>query len=69
MLAPLHTDASPFALPLPRTELKGVTFVRPELVGEVRYGEQTPEGRLRLPSWRGLRPDKEPDDVVAEPPA
>ncbi len=66
VLTPLHTDASPFATPLPRTELAGVTFVRPELVGEVRYGERTPDGRLRHPSWRGLRPDKTPAEVVTE---
>jgi ATP-dependent DNA ligase len=40
--------------------------VRPELVGEVRYGEWTSDGRLRHPSWRGLRPDKEPGDVHRE---
>ncbi|MFN8033648.1 MAG: ATP-dependent DNA ligase [Mycobacterium sp.] len=66
VLAPLHTDASPFDPPLPRTETKGVTYVRPELVGEVRYGEWTSDGRLRHPSWRGLRPDKEPADVQRE---
>ena len=66
ILTPLHTDASPFAEPLPRIELKGVTFVRPELVGEVRYSDRTPDGRLRHPSWRGLRTDKQPGDVVSE---
>ena len=34
-------------------DAKGVTFVRPELVGEVRYSERTSDGRLRQPSWRG----------------
>ena len=63
VLAPLRTEISPFAEPLPRAELTGVTFVRPELVGEVRYGERTPDGRLRHPSWRGLRTDKSPSDV------
>jgi bifunctional non-homologous end joining protein LigD len=43
-----------------------VTFVKPELVGEVRYGEWTGDGRLRHPSWRGLRPDKSPAEVVVE---
>ena len=66
ILTPLHTDVSPFDAPLPKTELKAVTFVRPELVGEVRYGERTPDGRLRHPSWRGLRPDKDPAEVTAE---
>lgn len=62
-LKPLETDESPFNAPLPRPDAKGVTFVRPELVGEVRYSERTSDHRLRQPSWRGLRPDKEPDEV------
>ncbi|TGD87412.1 ATP-dependent DNA ligase [Mycolicibacterium sp. CH28] len=66
ILAPLHTDESPFASRLPTQDAKGVTYVRPELVGEVRYGEWTSDGRLRHPSWRGLRPDKDPAEVVRE---
>lgn len=67
-LAPLHTDASPFHPALPRTETRDVTYVRPELVGEVRYQELSSDGRLRHPSWRGLRPDKAPSDVNWEVP-
>ena len=66
ILAPLHTDESPFTKRLSGPDAKGVTFVRPELVGEVRYSERTSDGRLRQPSWRGLRPDKTPDGVVWE---
>lgn len=66
ILTPLHTDESPFVAPLSRLDAKGVTYVRPELVGEVRYGEWTSDGRLRHPSWRGLRPDKSPADVEVE---
>jgi bifunctional non-homologous end joining protein LigD len=65
-LTPLQTDESPFNERLPRQDAKGVTFVRPELVGEVRYSERTSDNRLRQPSWRGLRPDKTPDEVVWE---
>ncbi|GAB7143468.1 ATP-dependent DNA ligase [Mycobacterium riyadhense] len=65
-LAPLHTDESPFDTPLPARDAKGVTFVRPTLVGEVRYSEWTPDNRLRQTSWRGLRPDKKPSEVVRE---
>ena len=65
-LASLETDESPFAARLNGPDAKGVTFVRPELVGEVRYSERTSDGRLRQPSWRGLRPDKVPDEVVWE---
>jgi len=66
MLAPLRTDESPFSAPLPTRDAKGVMFVKPALVGEVRYSEWTSDGRLRQPSWRGLRPDKKPDEVVVE---
>jgi DNA ligase D-like protein (predicted ligase) len=65
-LAPLHTDQSPFDALLPAREAKGVTFVEPVLVGEVRYSEWTPDDRLRQSSWRGLRPDKKPSEVVRE---
>ncbi len=66
MLKPLETDESPFNTRLSNLDAKGVTFLKPELVGEVRYSERTSDGRLRQPSWRGLRPDKEPDEVVWE---
>jgi bifunctional non-homologous end joining protein LigD len=65
-LAPLRTDESPFNTRLSSLDARGVTFVEPTLVGEVRYSERTSDGRLRQPSWRGLRPDKSPDEVVWE---
>ncbi len=65
-LTPLRTDESPFNAPLPAREARGVTFVEPVLVGEVRYSEWTPDNRLRQSSWRGLRPDKKPSEVVRE---
>lgn len=66
ILAPLHTEESPFDPALPRSEARGVTYVRPELVGEVRFGEMTSDGHLRHASWRGLRPDQNPVDVKLE---
>ncbi len=66
LLAPLHTSESPFEARLSTQDARGVTYVRPDLVGEVRYSEWTSDGRLRHPSWRGLRPDKDPADVVSE---
>jgi len=33
-------------------------YIEPILIGEVRYGLQTADGRLLFPSWRGLRTDK-----------
>jgi bifunctional non-homologous end joining protein LigD len=41
--------------------------VEPLLVGEVAYTEWTRDGRLRHPSWQGLRDDVRPDQVAVEP--
>jgi DNA ligase D-like protein (predicted ligase)/DNA ligase D-like protein (predicted polymerase)/DNA ligase D-like protein (predicted 3'-phosphoesterase) len=65
-LTPLRTDESPFSARLVGADAKNVTFVQPTLVGEVRFGEWTSDGHLRHPSWRGLRPDKAPAEVVRE---
>ena len=48
--------------------VKGARWVRPELVCEVEYLEMTRVGKLRAPSFKGLRPDKAPADCVLEPP-
>lgn len=65
-LRALEQDTSPFSSPIPAKDAKGARWVRPELVGEVAYGEWTHDDRLRHPSWRGLRPDKDPGSVVRE---
>lgn len=65
-LTPRETPAPPFADRLPAAETRDVHWVRPELVGEVAFAGWTSDGRLRHPSWRGLRPDKSPGDVVRE---
>ncbi len=66
-LAVLERGTSPFRSAVPRSESDGVTWVEPRLVGEVRFTEWTKSGRLRQPSWRGLRPDQGPEEVVVEP--
>ena len=62
----IERKTSPFAHPLPRPHAKDARWVTPHLVGEVQFGEWTPDGLLRHPSWRGLRADKSPSDVVRE---
>lgn len=42
---------------------KTVTWVRPELVCEVNYTEWTEDGHLRHPVFKGLRKDKDADEV------
>ena len=50
-------------------DARGVHWVRPELVAEVRFTEWTRDGTLRHPSFQGLREDKPASDVVRETPA
>lgn len=57
---------SPFVDGIPRADLRGAHWAEADLVGEVAFGEWTPDGRLRHPAWRGLRPDKEPSQVRRE---
>jgi len=62
----LEREDSPFVDELSVADRAGVHWVAPRLVGEVRYTEWTRTGRLRHPTWRGLRPDKRPAEVVRE---
>jgi bifunctional non-homologous end joining protein LigD len=65
-LMPLQADVCPFSVPPPRSQTRDARWVRPILVGEVRFSEWTREGRLRHPAWRGLRPDKAAEEVRRE---
>ena len=59
----LTVDASPFAGDVPAVDAQGTTWVRPEVVIDVQSLGLSAQGRLRQPSYRGLRPDLSPDDV------
>jgi bifunctional non-homologous end joining protein LigD len=58
-------DNSPF-LSLDTASRRRARFVRPELVAQVNFSEWTPDGRLRHPSFQGLREDKPAEQVVRE---
>lgn len=49
-------------VPVYRSGIQNVRWVRPVLVGTIEYREMT--RRLRHSSWRGLRTDKSPDEVI-----
>ncbi|MFI0356807.1 non-homologous end-joining DNA ligase [Actinomadura sp. 9N407] len=63
-LTPLERDVPP--APVPAPDARNAHWVEPKLVGEVAYAEWTGDGRLRHPTWRGIRPDKSPGDVHPE---
>ena len=64
-LEPLRVSAPPLD-GVPRPDASDALWVRPELVGEVEFGNWTPDGILRHARWRGLRPDKTPDEITVE---
>ena len=55
-LEPLITKKCPFA-ERPKPD-RGMTWVKPELVCQVKYANWTPDDRLRAPVFLGLRNDK-----------
>lgn len=65
-LSPLRI-AKPAFTGAPRgAEARGVHWVKPELVVEVRFAERTKDGKLRHPSYVGVREDKPAREVRAE---
>lgn len=58
----LHRKTSPFADAIP--DAKRVSWVTPELVIEVEFTERTRDGRLRHPVFRGVREDRDADDIT-----
>jgi bifunctional non-homologous end joining protein LigD len=69
-LKPLRRDTPPFKdVPkMPKVRKDQIVWVEPKLVAEVEFAEFTHDGRLRAPSYQGLRDDKEPEEVVLEEP-
>ena len=65
-LEPLRRDTSPFATPVPREHARTAVWVEPVLVVEVEYTEWTRDGRLRHPSYKGLRDDVPAEEVTRE---
>lgn len=62
-LSPLASDVCPF-IGVPREVMRDARWVRPELVVDVEFDRWTRDDRLRHPTYRGLRTDKEPQEVT-----
>jgi len=76
--APLETDVCPFDIEpdvdepsrfRPRRLGAKPTWLIPELICEVEFAEISRDGKLRQASFKGLRTDKDPADVVLEIPS
>ena len=63
-LAPYGREASPFADEVPRLDALGTHWVEPVLVVDVESLGLSPQQRLRQPSYRGVRPDLNPEDLT-----
>jgi bifunctional non-homologous end joining protein LigD len=59
---PLEQKTSPF-VEIPAEERKDAVWLKPQLVCEVAYTDWTRDGRLRHPSFQGLREDKPAREV------
>jgi len=57
---------SRFGAGMTASAMRGVTWVRPELVAQVRFTEWTEDGLLRHPVFLGLRTDKAARETVRE---
>jgi bifunctional non-homologous end joining protein LigD len=69
-LRPFRRDTAPFReVPkMPKVRKSDVIWVEPKLVVEVEFAEWTHDGRLRAPSYKGLREDKSAEEVRREEP-
>jgi bifunctional non-homologous end joining protein LigD len=69
-LRPIERRKPPFAeVPtMPKVRRDEVVWVEPQLVAEVLFAEWTHDGHLRAPVYKGLREDKDPEDVRREEP-
>jgi bifunctional non-homologous end joining protein LigD len=69
-LKPLERKAPPFdEVPkMPKVRRDAIVWVEPKLVAEIEFVEWTHDGRLRAPSYQGLRDDKAASDVLREEP-
>jgi bifunctional non-homologous end joining protein LigD len=67
LLKPLATAVCPYDGEVPREHAKAAHWVQPSLVVDVEFSEWTRDGRLRQPSYKGLRDDLDPASVEREP--
>ena len=69
LLKKYQTPNTPFSTrPMPKSSGK-ISWVEPKIIVEVEFTEWTREGSLRHPSFKGIRHDKAPQDIIQEKPS
>lgn len=68
-LADIHAELKALETPQPPftrgdPDARDAHWVRPEMVVEVEFTERTRDGRLRHPSFRGVREDRDAEDIA-----
>lgn len=58
------TEDSPFVGDVPREDAAGASWVEPAIIADVEFHGATDGGRLRQPSWRGIRHDLDLTDLL-----
>jgi bifunctional non-homologous end joining protein LigD len=66
-LEPLKIKKNPMSEPA-RGVTDKINWVKPEYVCEIKFSEWTKDGLMRHPVFKGMRPDKKPEEVVLETP-
>ncbi|NLC83682.1 MAG: DNA ligase D [Ruminococcaceae bacterium] len=62
----LKRKTSPFSADISKRSNEKITYLRPSLLAEIKYAEITNDGLLRQASFKGLRSDKQANEVVME---
>ena len=65
----IEQTTCPFPSPPAGRLGRNAHWVKPELVCEVEFTEWTSDGKIRHPSFQGLRSDKNPKEIIRELPA
>lgn len=65
----ISQKSMPFASKPNDPGLRDAHWAKPQMVAEVEFTEWTDDGAIRHPSFKGLRADKNPKDIVREKPS